>query len=70
MRPNLPTITATLATRDWVRQRRKALGREPTDAELCFFIHGRYAYLDPADRDYVYSCALQLPPKYIGEKDG
>ncbi len=67
MRPNLPTVAATLATREWYRQRRSALGRDPTDAELCFFIHGRYGYLGPEDRDYVYTCAIQHPPKYIGK---
>ncbi len=67
MRPNLPTITATLATREWYRERTKALGRAPTDDELHFFVHGRYAYLERLDRDCVLSCAVQLPPKYIGE---
>lgn len=67
MRPNLPTISATLAAREWVRQRRAALGRPVTTDELSFFVEGRYSYLEPRDRQYVIEGASALPARRIND---
>ncbi len=67
MRPNLPTITATLATRQWVRERRAFMGRDPTPDELEFFVRGRYHYLNEWEQSYVYECARALPARRINE---
>ena len=57
MTPPLPVVSAAIAAREWVRTRRKRLGREITPDELVVFIKDRYDYLDQRHQLYVAEAA-------------
>lgn len=57
MTPTLPAVTAAIATRQWVRERRAKNGRQIDPAEVEAFVRDRYDYLHPTEQRYVVECA-------------